>query len=295
MTTIRIMFSRYSAFYSPLIATKAAGFLAKEGLEAELSVASPTDVPQTLLAEGKVDLIQSAPSASFGPIERGETLDVAHFAQINQRDGFFLASRSPNPGFRWSHLAGAKVMVDHGRQPLAMFRYALHRQGVNFAGLDSIDAGSPDQMVAAFTAGEADYIHLQGPAPQQLEHEGIGHVVASVGEAIGPVAFSSLCATRDWLASDTASAFMRAYNKARKWVVETPADTIAEVEASYFEDVERDALLRTLAFYQKLGTWADTPEIPRDAYEVALDVFAHSGLISTRPAYDQVVAAPPVS
>ena len=37
MTEIRIMFSRYSAFYSPLIATKAAGFLAAEGLDATFS------------------------------------------------------------------------------------------------------------------------------------------------------------------------------------------------------------------------------------------------------------------
>ena len=51
-------------------------------------------------------------------------------------------------------------------------------------------------MVAAFRSGAGDYVHLQGPAPQQLEADGVGHVVASVGEAIGPVAFSSLCARR---------------------------------------------------------------------------------------------------
>src|ERR687892_557733 len=64
MTEIRIMFSRYSAFYSPLIATKAAGFLAAEGLEAVFSVASPTDVPRARLGDRSVDLIQSAVSAS---------------------------------------------------------------------------------------------------------------------------------------------------------------------------------------------------------------------------------------
>ena len=68
-----------------------------------------------------------------------------------------------------------------------------------------------------------DYIHQQGPAPQQLEHDGVGHVVASVGEAIGPVAFSSLAATRDWLRTDAAHRFMRAYRKARAWLLATPA------------------------------------------------------------------------
>jgi hypothetical protein len=51
----------------------------------------------------------------------------------------------------------------------------------------------------------------------------------------------------------------------------------------------------TIAYYQKLGTWDASPEIPREAYEVALDVFAHSGLITERHPYDAVIVAPPGS
>jgi NitT/TauT family transport system substrate-binding protein len=293
LTQLRIMFSRYSAFYSPLIATKAAGFLSAEGLDAAFSVASPTEVPRARLAEGAVDLIQSAVSASFAPLERGEQSEVVHFAQINRRDGFLLTGREPDPAFRWDKLAGARVLVDHGGQPLAMFRFALHRQGVDYRALDAVDAGGPDRMAAAFRAGEADYVHLQGPAPQQLEQDGAGHIVASVGEAIGPVAFSSLCSTRSWLATDAAKAFMRAYRKAQAWVIETPAREVARVEASFFEGTDPVVLERTIADYQKLGNWAPTPAIPRDLYEAALDVFAHSGLITRRHPYDAVIVTPP--
>src|SRR5438876_1025948 len=73
------------------------------------------------------------------------------------------------------------------------------------------------QMDEAFRKGEGDYIHQQGPAPQQLEHDRAGHIVASVGQAIGPCAFSSLATTRAWLASDAAKRFTRAYRKARAW------------------------------------------------------------------------------
>jgi NitT/TauT family transport system substrate-binding protein len=293
LTELRIMFSRYSAFYSPLIATRAAGFLSAEGLDAAFPVASPTDVPRARLAEGALDLIQSAVSASFAPLERGEQSEIVHFAQINRRDGFLLTARKPDPAFRWDKLAGARVLVDHGGQPLAMFRFALHRQGVDHGALHAIDAGGPEQMAAAFRAGEADYVHLQGPAPQQLEKDGAGHIVASVGEAIGPVAFSSLCSTRSWLATDIAKAFMRAYRKAQGWVIETPAREIARVEAPYFEGIDPQVLERTIAYYQKLGNWAPSPAIPREPYEVALDVFAHSGLITRRHPYDAVIVAPP--
>jgi NitT/TauT family transport system substrate-binding protein len=290
---IRIMFSRFSAFYSPLIATAAAGFLKAEGLEPEFAVATPETPARAGLAQGALDLIQSAVSASFAPLERGERFDLVHFAQINQRDGFFIAGRTPDPSFAWAKLAGARVLIDHGGQPLAMFRYAAHKQGLAYGALDALDAGGPDAMAAAFRAGAGDYVHLQGPAPQQLEADGVGHVVASIGDAIGPVAFSSLCATRTWLAGDMAQAFMRAYRKAQAWVLDTPAAEVAQVEGPYFEGIDADVLERTIAYYQGLGNWSRTPEIPRDAYEVTLDVFAHSGLITRRHPYDAVVVPPP--
>ncbi|HEX5795144.1 MAG TPA: ABC transporter substrate-binding protein [Geminicoccaceae bacterium] len=295
MAKIRILFSRYSAFYSPLVATQAGGFLAAEGLEAEFAVAGAGAPPRARLKDGSIDLIQSAPSASWGPLERGEDSEIVHFALINQRDGFFLAGRRPDPEFAWRKLEGARVLVDHGAQPLAMFKYALHEQGVNYARLEAVDAGAPEAMVAAFRAGQGDYIHLQGPAPQQLEQDGVAHVVAAVGATFGPVAFSSLCATRSWLATDLAKAFMRAYAKARKWVASEPPAAVAKAEARFFQGVDEAVLARTIAAYQRLGCWQGPLEIPRDAYEVALDVFQHGGLITRRPPYDAVVVPPPVS
>ena len=293
MAKIRIMFSRYSAFYSPLIATKAGGFLAGEGLDAEFSVAGPGQVARKGLEDGSLDLIQSAPSASWAPLERGERSEIVHFAQINQRDGFFIAGRRPDPGFAWGRLAGAAVLVDHGGQPLAMLKYALHKQGVDYAGLNAIDAGAPEAMVAAFRDGRGDYIHLQGPAPQQLEHEGAAHVLAAVGEAIGPVAFSSLCATRSWLASDAARAFTRVFTQSRRWVAESPAEEVARAQAPFLTGIDETVLARTIATYQRLGCWQGPIEIGREAYEVALDVFQHSSLITRRHPYDSVVMPPP--
>jgi NitT/TauT family transport system substrate-binding protein len=287
------MFSRFSAFYSPLIATEAGGFLEAEGLSAEFSVAGLGRAARAGLEDGSLDVIQSAPSASWGPLERGEQSELVHFAQINQRDGFFIAGRRADPEFAWSKLEGARVLADHGGQPLAMLKYALHKQGVDYARLQAIDAGAPDAMIAAFRRGEAEYVHLQGPAPQQLEHEGAGHVLASVGEAIGPVAFSTLCATRRWLATDAASAFVRAFGKSRIWAATGPAEGIASAEARFFPEIDQTVLARTIAAYQRLGCWQGGLEIPRDAYEIALDVFLQSGLISRRHPYEAVVVPPP--
>jgi NitT/TauT family transport system substrate-binding protein len=296
MAKIRIMFSRFSAFYSPLIATQAGGFLAAEGLEAEFSIAGPDQVlPRQGLVDGSLELIQSAPSASWAPLERGEASEIVHFALINQRDGFFIAGREPDPGFAWQKLEGAGVLADHGGQPLAMLKYGLHKQGVDFARLQAIDAGAPEAMVAAFKEGRGDYIHLQGPAPQQLAHERVAHVLASVGEAVGPVAFSSLCATRRWLATDEARAFTRAFARSRRWCAESPPEEIARAEAPFLPGIDAAVLAETIGSYQRLGNWQGPIEIGRDLYELALDVFEHSGLITRRHPYETVIVPPPAA
>src|SRR6185436_17337664 len=95
------------------------------------------------------------------------------------------------------------------------------------------------------------------------------------------------------LATDAATRFMRAYRKARAWVIATPAAKIAEVEAPFFPGIDRAVLTATIAYYQKLGCWTPHVEITRPAFEGTLDVFQHAGLITKRHRYEDVVAPPP--
>lgn len=293
MTEIRITALRHSAFYSPLLITIAGGFLEEEGLAPVYQPApAGASVPEAL-REGRFHLSQSAVATSFADLEAGRSCDIVHFAQINERDGFFIAGRHAEPGFRWQDLVGKRVLVDHFFQPLAMLRYGLHRQGVDFDRLEVIDAGDVAAIDRAFREGQGDYVHQQGPAPQQLAHDGIGYPVAAVGDAVGPVAFSSLSATREWLKSDMAAAFMRAYRKGRQFVLEAPAGDIARLEARFFPDIDPAVLTETVAAYQQLGCWTPEVAISREAYGNLLEVFLHSKLITQRHPYEACIVPPP--
>lgn len=293
MTQINIMAMRHSAFYSPLLMTIAGGFLQNEGLEPHYEVATPSNPVTEAIRNGITHLSQAAVATSFETLENGEVCDIVHFAQINERDGFFLTGRKAEAAFHWENLLGKEVLVDHLFQPLAMFRYALHKQGVDETKVRIIDAGNVDAIDRAFRAGAGDYAHQQGPAPQQLEKDGIGHVVASVGEAIGEVAFSSLCASREWLETDMAVAFMRAYRAARQFVIDAPAEEIADREANFFPGIDQDVLTHTIATYQSLGCWSPDPAISQTAYNNLLDVFLYNGLITQRHAYESCIVPPP--
>ena len=57
---ISIQFTRFSAFYSPLIATIASGFLEREGLRPRHSMSPPSISAITALLGGSVHVAQSA-------------------------------------------------------------------------------------------------------------------------------------------------------------------------------------------------------------------------------------------
>src|SRR5262249_9052009 len=151
-----------------------------------------------------------------------------HFAQINRRDGFFLVGRQPEPEFAWKNLEGRKLLADHGGQPNVMLRYAVKQNGADWKKIGGIDAGSPEQMASAFLEGAGDYVHLQGPVVAG------GEIIAPVGAAMPPVAFSSLCCARAYQKKDEYRVFLTAFERAKSWAVSAAAPEIAMRLAGVF-------------------------------------------------------------
>lgn len=295
MEKIRIQFTLFSAFYSPLIATMSGGFLGREGLDPEWSVSPPGVSALAALKDGSAHVVQSALSQGFTTLDKGEKPEAVHFAQVNEMDGFFLTGRRPDPAFEWKRLEGADVVLFKGGQPEAMFRYACHKAGIDFGRIRPVYPGGAAQIDQAFRQGQGQYVQQQGPYPQQLQADGVGHIVAQVGRQIGPCGFSSLAATREWLKTDMAKAFMRAYRKTRVYMNETPAAEIARAQKPFFPDIGEQVLAECIATYQQLGCWTPHAEITRTAYERTLDVYEHNGLLKRRYRYEEVCSEPPAA
>ncbi len=293
MSLVKIQFTLFSAFYSPIIATMSGGFLNQQGLDYEWSVSPPGRSAVDAIMDGSAHVAQSAPSHGFNAPQRTEPPYPVHFAQVNEMDGFFISGRDADPDFSWDRLEGAEVVMFKAGQPNAMFRYACYKAGIDYDEIIAITPGGPDDIDKAFRAGKGQYVQQQGPFPQQLESEGLGSIVAQVGPRIGPCAFSSLVASREWLESEMAKAFTRAYASARRYLNEASAREIAEAEKSFFPSIDATALENCIATYQDLGCWTPHVEITREAFEVTLDVFEYTGAISHRIPYESVCAAPP--
>jgi NitT/TauT family transport system substrate-binding protein len=230
-------------------------------------------------------------------MDRGVAGLPAHFALINRRDGFFLvardqsADRDRHETFEWKNLEGKTLLADHGAQPLAMLRYAVHYNGADWEKTHVLDRGTPEEMAEAFRRGEGDYVHLQAPGPQVLEESGIGHTVVSVGASMPEVALSTLCCSREFMAIEVFRAFLPAYVRSREWVRTAPIWDIAAREASFFHGVSLHALGNAIARYPKLGCWEGSVEITPELYEQALNVFEYAGGLKVRHSASGVLAA----
>ena len=277
---LRITASRHSVFYSPLLSC--IEFLRREGHEVVYGLLGPGQKSYVLLGGGEVDVMQSAVSSNWKLMDRGiEPLPV-HFAQINRRDGFFLVGREPEAAFDFHELEGRMLLADHGLQPLVMLKYAVRHNGADWNRIHVVDAGAPEEMAAAFRAGTGDYVQLQGPVVA-------GEIVASVGAAVPPVAFSSLCCARRFQETEAYRVFLKAYGQAREWVQRASPEAVAAAEAPFFPQVPAAALVDAIRRYQALGCWDGSIEIPRDLYEQALNVFESEGELGTRHRFEEVV------
>jgi len=291
MKKINLMALRHSAFYSPYLMTMAGGYLSDNNLEASYVVQTAGNLVRDRLLDGSCDVSQSAVAAGFSALENSSPDNIRHFAQINSRDGFFIASRQPYNNFEWRDLVGKDIIIDHFFQPLAMLKYALHKKNINIDSLSVIDAGDVSQIDSTFRNGKGDFVHQQGPAPQQLEADGLATVVASVGEVIGPVAFSSLCATKDWIQTDMAGAFYNAYKASLKQCRHDDAKNIAKQlhDYGFLVDINFDVLRNTISTYQTLGCWNHDGQINKDEYQTLVDVFKYSNLITKNHDYEKLV------
>src|SRR5207237_131441 len=180
------------------------------------------------------------------------SLDVAdrggpwlpHFAQVNQRNGFFLLSRAPRETFTWADVVG-KTIVSFAEAPTPWqcMLTVLRKHGVD-PGTGRIERTRPRaEALAAFRDGHGDFFETGQPFTEQLIAEGAAHLVASMGDATGPVPFSSYMTTERFLRDrrDVLLRFTRALSRAQGWMAGLERKQIAGVIAPAFSDIPSEA------------------------------------------------------
>ena len=293
MTPVRLrVFEPFrSIFYAPNLVAIHGGYFAAEGLEVALTTASKARGTVDALRDGTADLALSGLMRSFDLLERGGPR-LVHFAAVNDRNGFFLLSRERREHFAWSDLVGRTVISFSGAPtPWLCMQAVLRRHGVDPARVTFVRDLGTSEAIAAFRARKADFLEHGPPVVDDLVADGTGHLVASMGEATGPVPFTSFMAPPETLARERAMLvrFVRGFYRAQRWMAAASAAEIAAVIAPAFPEIVAEVRVRAVERYLRQGTWNRDPALTRGGYEALQEILLGGGFITRRYPLDTLV------
>src|SRR2546429_282183 len=104
-----------SIFYAPQFVALYGGHFAGEGLDVQVETAGRGVTTTGALIDGHAEIALGGIMRSLDVADRGGP-SLPHFAAVNQRNGFFLLSREPRPGFAWADVVG-KTIVSFAEAP----------------------------------------------------------------------------------------------------------------------------------------------------------------------------------
>lgn len=283
----------HSIFYAPMYVAIEEGYFEEEGIDLTLVTGFGADKTMTAVLSGEADIgFMGSESTIYTYL--GDTNDyVVNFAQLTQRAGNFLVSRTPVEDFKWTDLKGTTVLGGRkGGMPEMVFEYILKMNGINpetdLTIDQSIDFGS---TAAAFSGGQGDYTVEFEPHATSLEAKGDGYVIASLGEDSGYVPYTAFSAKSSYMKKnpEVIQGFTNALQKGMDYVnSHTPAE-IAEVIAPQFEETDLETITTIVERYYNQNTWKTDLIFEENSFTLLQNILEEAGELSERVPYEDLV------
>ena len=291
MTTVRLNEVVHSVFYAPQYVALANGYFEDEGLNIELSVGNGADKSMTALLSDSADIALLGTEAGIYVINEGRENSVKAFAQLTQRAGNFLISRTDGENFDWESLRGKSVIGGRkGGMPELVLEYVLKQKGLE-NDVEIINNISFESTAGAFAADVGDFTVEFEPTATSLEQEGVGYVAASLGTECGFVPYTVYMASSEYMEEnpDIIQKFTNAVYRGQLWTENHTSGEIAEVIQSYFPENDVETLAGIIERYKSQDTWRATPVYSEEDFELFEDIMEEGGELTRRVAFDELI------
>ena len=279
-TVVRLNEVTHSVFYAPLYAAMSLGYFEEAGLSVELTNGGGADKVMTAVLTNQSDIGLAGPEACIYVYNQGKDNFPRVFAQLTKRDGSFLFGRT-NEAFSWENLRGKTIIGGRvGGVPEMTLEYVMKQHSVIPHVDATVDTSVQFNMMAgAFTGGSGDYVTLFEPTATELQNEGKGYILASMGQESGEIPYTAFFASQTYLKenADTVQAFTDVIARAQRFVREADPAAIAEAVASQFPDTDLAVLTAVAKRYQDSDVWNDTPIMKQEALERLEAVMEEAG------------------
>ena len=282
----------HSIFYAPQYVSLHNNYFNEEGLDVEIILTPGADKVGSAVLSGDVDIGFSGSEATIYIYNGGEKDYLKTFAQLTQKDGSFIVSREKLDNFNINMLKGSYYIGGRlGGMPEMTLEYILNKNNIKTSDLTIDTSIAFANMGAAFIGGTGDFVSLFEPNATQVENEGYGYIVASLGELGGVIPYTSYSAKTSFIENnkDTIKKFTKAIQKGLDFVHNNDSKTIAEIIKPEFPDTKEEDLINTIEQYKKTNTWPQTTNFTEESFNHMQDIMINANQLDKKVNYSNLI------
>lgn len=269
MQSFRLTSTGHNINYLPQYIASRHGFFAEQGLDFTENIPTPWDGVLDALADGSAHM---ALGGIWVPsMYHGRVADYTVFAQIANRCPLALLSRSANPIFNISDVAGRTVLMKSGGGASVglFFKMLLRENGVDPRSVDYIQDLDGKMLGDLFEGGMGDYFVTDILSARAMADRNSSVMVAKEMVSEGDVPWSVYYAETGAITPELIDAqerFLIALTKGINWVLQRDAESFQDELAELFPTVPVHIAVGVVDTFRHNGMWSSVV-LPRGGYE----------------------------
>ena len=291
-TKIRVAEVAHSVFYIPWYVANSNGYFKEEGLDVEIILTPGADKVTSAVLSNDVEIGFCGSEATIYVYNGGEKDYLVNFAELNKKDGSFIVSREKIDNFSLDKLKGKKIIGGRlGGMPEMTLEWTLMENGINLDDVSIDTSIAFASMGGAFIGGEGDYVSLFEPTALEVEKNGYGYVVASLGELGGNVPYTVFNARKSYIEKnpDVIKKFNKALQKGLDYTYSHSSKEIAESISTYFPDTSINDLEKIVKRYIDIDSWYKTTYIEEKDFKHVQEIMKNSKQLDKEVPFDKLV------
>ena len=290
---IKVAEVAHSIFYAPQYVAHSLGYFKEEGLDVDITLTSGADKVSVAVLSGDVDIGFCGSEATIYIYNEGENDFLVTFAGLTKRDGSFIVSRKKIDNFNLNDLKGKYIIGGRkGGMPEMTLEWSLSKNGIDPKKDVTIDTSIAfAAMSGAFIGGTGDFVTLFEPNALELEKNGFGYVVASLGEYGGIVPYTAYNAKKSYINDNpnVIKSFTKAIQRGLDYVHNNSEEDIAKVILNYFPDNSLTDLTKIVKRYKDNDSWFKTTYIEENDFNHIQTIMTNANELDKKAPFSELV------
>ena len=282
----------HSSFYTPLYVSIENGYFKDEGLEIELVLTPGADKVSAAVLSNDVEIGFAGAESAIYVYEQNENDYLQLFGGLTKRDGQFIVARNNYENFELEDLYDKEILVGRSTgMPALNFLNALKNNNIDISKINVNYSVEFAALSGTFIGGTGDFVNLFEPNATNLEKEGYGKVVASIGMLSGEVPYTAFYARKSYIDKnpEIIKKFTNAINKGLKYTLNNDATTVANDIIGQFSDTNIKDLALMIERYKEYDCWLENPYINEKLFTNLEDFLIDFDLIKKYVPYNDLV------